>query len=716
MMSSRSVGRLFGLWRKRRRHRRVVKTYFEQRGEGIGYNGNGIITDRLKEQKVENNKLKIDILKKEFPECFDRDGNFNLEKFQWIISPETKVFKDSYGLNWLGKSYARALAQGEARKMLREDVEHNSKEENRDSENLYIKGDNLEVLKHLDSGYREKIKMIYIDPPYNTKSGEFVYNDNRDFSAKELNKLVRSNIIDEEEKERILKWEGNSSSHSAWLTFMFPRLYLARKLLTEDGVIFISIDDNELAQLKLMCDEIFGEENFIANIAVVNNLKGRSDDEYIATAHENLLIYRKSTSYSTYGIPMPEDYIKEYDLEDCNGKYRLQGLRKRGSNSKREDRPKMFYPIYYNQETKKIYLDENEGSIKIYPKLSDGSDGCWRWGKATAVERIDELEAKYINKRNEFDIYQKDYLIQNGEQRIVKAKSFWLDKSFSSDAGTKSVRELFGTKVFSSPKAVDFISYCLSQGIKDEDIILDFFSGSATTSHAVNKLNLEDGGNRKWIMVQLEEELSQKSEAYKFCEKEKLPKNITSIGIERIKRANKQMLDEEETKNQEDFDRIELEKKLGFKIFGIDNKIKELDEMIEFTDEITLPEHISLTNNDRLDLVHTYKLQDGNFLNTEIETVKLSWEKTVVGGDGSGTYIYEGYRVGEILYLIDSISSSKVQSKIIEKIDNDPEFEINKIVIYGFTNTIGKYRVELEENIKNYNNKKGANIEVEVRY
>ena len=639
---------------------------------------------------------KIDILKKEFPECFDRDGNFNLEKFQGIINPETKVFKDSYGLNWLGKSYARALAQGEAKKILREDVEHNSKEENRDSENLYIKGDNLEVLKHLDNGYREKIKMIYIDPPYNTKSGEFVYNDNRDFSEKELDKLVKANIIDEEEKERILKWEGNSSSHSAWLTFMFPRLYLARKLLTEDGVIFISIDDNEVAQLKLMCDEIFGEENFLANIVWQKKYAATNDSKGFSTTHDYIIVYQKSDNFKRNLLPRTAEQNKPYKNDDDDGK----GLWRSDNLLVKSFSKNGVYPII-NPNTEKKY----------YPP--EGS--CWRASRETMSQWLSENRI-YFGKDGKGAPQLKRYLneVQQGRVPIT----WWpFEEVGHNDAANKEVRAIFNSKsLFETPKPTTLIKQILRISTNDDDLCVDFFSGSTTTAHAVNKLNLEDGGSRKWIMIQLEEELSQKSEAYKFCEKEKLPKNITSIGIERIKRANKQMLDEEETKNQENFDRIELEKKLGFKIFEIDNKIKELDEMIEFTDEITLPEHISLTNNDRLDLVHTYKLQDGNFLNTEIETVKLSWEKTVVGGDGSGTYIYEGYRVGEILYLIDSISSSEVQSKIIEKIDNDPEFKINKIVIYGFTNTIGKYRVELEENIKNYNNKKGANIEVEVRY
>lgn len=239
---------------------------------------------------------RLEILKGEFPECFDREGNLNIQKFQEIIEPSNKVFKDNYGLNWLGKTYARKLAQLSISTVLSEDKEHNEKEENKNSENIYIKGDNLEVLRHLISAYSEKVKMIYIDPPYNTRNGDFVYNDSRSFTEKELNKLIEIKVIEDSEKDRILSWIDNkSSSHSAWLTFMFPRLYLARKLLREDGVIFISIDDNEASQLKLLCDEIFGEENLIKDF-VVNTSEGGGQAKYVFNGHEYLYCYTKNKS------------------------------------------------------------------------------------------------------------------------------------------------------------------------------------------------------------------------------------------------------------------------------------------------------------------------------------------------------------------------------------------------------------------------------------
>ncbi|MED3785632.1 site-specific DNA-methyltransferase, partial [Geobacillus stearothermophilus] len=205
----------------------------------------------------------LEVLQKYFPQCFDKNNNFNFEKFKKELQLQDVIFsKESYTLDWLGKSYARLLATDPATTLLKEDKEWNSKKENRESQNLLIRGDNLEVLKHLSNAYYNKIKIIYIDPPYNTENDNFIYQDDRKFTVDELAKLAG---IDEEKAKRILDFvNSKSNSHSAWLTFMYPRLYIARRLLKDDGAIFVSIDENELAQLRILMDEIFGEENFVA--------------------------------------------------------------------------------------------------------------------------------------------------------------------------------------------------------------------------------------------------------------------------------------------------------------------------------------------------------------------------------------------------------------------------------------------------------------------
>jgi len=260
---------------------------------------------------------------------------------------------------------------------------------------ILIEGDNLHALTALTFTHEGKIDVIYIDPPYNTGNKDFKYNDS---------------FVDREDSYR----------HSKWLSFMHKRLQIAKRLLSDKGVIFISIDDNEQAQLKLICDEVFVEENFIANVSVINNLKGRSDAKYIATAHEHLLIYKKNL-FETLGIPIPDEYIEEYKLKDDKGYYRLLGLRKRGDNSKREDRPNLFYSIYFEPYDSKwsLEIEKSKKQIEIVPKLSDGSEGNWRWSKDTLLLRKEEIVIQKVRTRNEYDVFQKDYLHKKEEVKRI---------------------------------------------------------------------------------------------------------------------------------------------------------------------------------------------------------------------------------------------------------------------------------------------------------
>ncbi|GGB71734.1 site-specific DNA-methyltransferase [Fictibacillus barbaricus] len=362
------------------------------------------------------------------------------------------------------------------------------------NDNLIIHGDNLKALKALLPTYAGRVKCIYIDPPYNTGNEGWVYNDNVN------SPMIQSWLGDVVDKDDL-------SRHDKWLCMMMPRLKLLKELLSEDGVIFASIDDNEVHNLRALMDEVFDENNFIGQISVINNLKGRSDDRYFATAHEFLLVYRKSTLYDTYGLPIPEEYQEEYTEIDDDGEYfRLQGLRKRGAGSKREDRPEMYYPFYYNPDTEELSLTQmTENDVEITPKLSSGEDGRWRWGKLTAQERIDELMVRLVGGRNEYDVFQKDFMLLGGDLKKVKPKSIWLKKSHSSDAGTKSYKEVMGNKTFQNPKSPYLIKDIIKQSTKDGDIILDSFAGSGTTGQAVLELNKEDETERKFILVEMEE-------------------------------------------------------------------------------------------------------------------------------------------------------------------------------------------------------------------
>lgn len=260
------------------------------------------------------NSKQLAVLKANFPQCFDKNGAFIQEKLLEIVkSSDVELSKESYSLNWLGKSYARLLANLPPKTLLTEDKDHNQREENKGSQNLLIKGDNLEVLKHMVNAYAEKVKMIYIDPPYNTGKDGFAYNDDRKFTPEQLSALAG---IDLDEATRILDFTvKGSSSHSAWLTFIYPRLYIARELLREDGVIFISIDENELNQLKTICDEIFGESNFIENI--IWNKRIPKNDKGMGNIHEYILAYAKTNEISKEFLMRKDGIDDVYQFIEC---------------------------------------------------------------------------------------------------------------------------------------------------------------------------------------------------------------------------------------------------------------------------------------------------------------------------------------------------------------------------------------------------------------
>src|SRR5690554_1031825 len=334
--------------------------------------------------KVPNNNTEI--LKKHFGHCFDKNGNFDIEKFKQELSEnEIDFYKESYGLDWLGKSYARILASDEATTLLKEDEAHNQKPENNNSQNLLIKGDNLEMLKHLSNAYTEKIKMIYIDPPYNTGGDGFVYQDDRKFTVDELKQLAG---VDEDKAKRILDFtQSRSNSHSAWLTFMYPRLYIAKQLLKEDGVNFISIDDNEVAPLRMLMDEVFGEENFRGMITRPTGTPSGQGNDILVNEIDYLIVYSKSFIATLKGLPFSEDDGKIYDQEDDYGKYLTRPLRKTGGEDRQEDRPSMYYSI------------KSPDGDEIFPIGPTGYNSRWRCGKDTYKRLINEnrLEWKEIN-------------------------------------------------------------------------------------------------------------------------------------------------------------------------------------------------------------------------------------------------------------------------------------------------------------------------------
>ena len=340
---------------------------------------------------VQPNDRTMEVLHREFPQCFNAEGKFDIAALQELLQDKVDLVKEGSGFNFLGKNYASLLNSMDTTTVLVPDTEHNEKPENKDSQNVYISGDNLDALKHLVKSYSGKVKCIYIDPPYNTGSDGFVYNDKFKFTAEELEEKLS---ISEEQAQRIFAMTTRgAASHAAWLTFMMPRLQYAKDLLSDDGVIFISIDDNEQANLKLLCDYVFGEENFLSEIVIQSNKRGQTYKQ-LAKTHEYLLVYTKSENAI---IKELEKELSTNVMTDNISDFSERELRNRNPKYGKFNRPNLFYPIYVNpnQIDKngycKVSLERSlEYPIEVLPLNSEGEESCWRWGKPKFLKNVGE--------------------------------------------------------------------------------------------------------------------------------------------------------------------------------------------------------------------------------------------------------------------------------------------------------------------------------------
>lgn len=502
--------------------------------------------DKLRMHTIDGVEGNVERIAALFPNCVteavNEQGNLrhvvDFDKLKVELGEVVEGNEERYQFTWPGKRDAIRLANSPIAATLRPVREDSVDFDN--TQNLYIEGDNLDVLKLLRETYLGKVKMIYVDPPYNT-GNDFVYED--DFSQAAGDYLANSGQYDDQGNRLVANTESNGRFHTDWLNMIYPRLKVARDLLSEDGAIFISIDDNEVENLKKICNEIFGEENFVGQIVIVNNPKGRNDSKHFATCNEYAIVYGKQ-NYETRGFPLNEDQLSLFDHEDENGnRYQLRDLRKRGNADTREDRPNMYFPIYYDQITKQVSLERHEGWIEILPIKGDGSDGRWRWGKERVEMFLPLIVPKKVKGKDKWGIEYKIYLdpklnplIEDNEQILSKPKTIWQDSLVSSDIARRTLKSLMNGNFFDFPKSVELIKRFTQISSYENSVILDFFSGSATTAHAVMQLNAEDGGNRKFIMVQLPETTDEKSEAYKAGYK-----NICEIGKERIRRAGKKI-------------------------------------------------------------------------------------------------------------------------------------------------------------------------------
>ena len=492
---------------------------------------------------MDNLSIKLTQLKLLLPEIFCEE-QIDFQKFQQLFSEHITTEPERYMLNWAGKSEAYRILQAQTCKTLTpqpvESVNFDS------TENIFIEGENLDVLKVLQKSYFNSIKMIYIDPPYNT-GNDFVYNDNFKQDLKDYQE--KSGELDDEGNLK-LAFKKNSKEnghfHSKWLNMMLPRLHLAKNLLKDDGVIFISIDDNEQAQLKLLCDEVFGEENFIADV-IWNSTKSVTNTALISVSHTYTLIYAKNIDYyiknrEKFRLPEDGEGFSNPD-NDPRGEWKADPFQVGGW------RPNQQYEIV-NPKTGKVYTPNEGASWKNdYEKYQElVKDNRIIFGKTG--------DGAPLRKRFKWE----------AEERGKVTKTIWDDVETTTN-GTQLLKKMFdGTAVFSNPKPIGLLQRILSLSTEknSNDIILDFFSGSGTTAHAIMELN-KDGGNRKFIVVQLPEQLDPKDKeqkiAYDFCKSNKLSTNIAEISKERIRRAGKQIAENHPDK------RIDT----GFKVFKLTN-------------------------------------------------------------------------------------------------------------------------------------------------
>ena len=494
-----------------------------------------------------------------FPEA-QTDGRPDVAKLCAALGEEAATGPERYGLSWAGKSDAlKTLRQLTTATLLPAP----SESVNWDTTgHAIIEGDNLEVLKVLQHAYHGKVKLIYIDPPYNT-GGDFIYPD--DYSEGLASYLQFTRQVNEEGVKLTTNVNTSGRYHSRWLTMIYPRLFLARNLLREDGVIFVSIDDHEVHNLRLVMDEIFGEENFVAQITVQTNPKGRVMDPHFARTHDFVMVYTRAPLESELGVPKTADEIAaDYCECDERGAFRSLELRNTHRQFGRFNRQKLWYPIYANPTDGTVSIARSElQSIEILPLWDDGFEGCWTWGVSKVCAQTADLYARDIGGR--WKVFRKARPVDDdGIVVRKKLKTIFIERAFHTEKGQEAFDELVGRGIFQAPKPVGLISSLLKLGTSD-DLVLDFFAGSGTTAQAVLELNKEDGGNRKFILVQLPEPTGRKDYPA-----------IAEITKERVRRVIRKLTTESTKSTEAEQGKLALEQPvagnpqdLGFKVFKL---------------------------------------------------------------------------------------------------------------------------------------------------
>ncbi|MFP6036512.1 site-specific DNA-methyltransferase [Helicobacter pylori] len=535
------------------------------------------------QSQQEKNPL-FEMFLKNFPQTI-KDGQVSLSAIKMLLGfNESMHDRSGYELTWTGKGLANAIYSEPCQKQLKLQESFTPQTSaSKHPNNAIIIGDNLDALKLLKSAYSEKIKMIYIDPPYNTGNDDFIYPDNfrKDYQKilREVGLMETDENGEEIESESLKFFKNNqgSKTHSGWLSFMLPRLKLARDLLKEDGVIFISIDDNECANLKILCDEIFGEDNFVGDFIKQSKVGGGSDSKFIVKEHEYCLVYAKNINLTNeMFLKHDDDYPKRYKEIDDKGRFFWDTFSRRGLTN----------PIIYE-------IKAPDGTL-----IKDG----WIRSEETFKKNYQDGEVRIIKIKDKWSVQFKQYLNLNGR----KPRSMTTDFGGSIE-GKNDIINLFNSdKIFSYPKSVKFISTLLKIATNEGDIILDFFAGSGTTAHAVMELNAEDKGNREFILVQIDEEIKEDKSTYDFCKNvlKSTKPIISDITIERVKRAAQKIIESSKDSGLD----------LGFKVYTLQDKAQITNDK----EEITLFNRSDLTPFDKaLNLA----LQCGKTLNQALEII-----------------------------------------------------------------------------------------------
>ncbi len=614
-------------------------------------------------------KKEMEALRRYFPQCFNAAGEFDIEAFKASLPGGTTLTDETSGFSWLGKNYARMLCNMDTTTLIRPDEEHNSKPENRDSQNVYISGDNLDALQHLVKSYSGRVKVIYIDPPYNTGSDGFVYNDKFNFSAADLAKRLD---VSPERAERILSMtRRGSASHAAWLTFMLPRLSFARDLLTDDGVIFISIDDNEQANLKKLCDEVFGEENFVADF-IWEKRVNRENRRETSIRHDYILCYSKCYY---------NDDIKRINQLPMSGKALA-------SYSNPDDDPRGLWksdPAHaqagHGVESQFYTVVAPNGKKHELP-----SGRCWIYNEEDMKKAIKDNRI-WFGKDGNGVPRVKTYL--NAKDRGLTPETMIFAKDGSTNEKAKNdLKELFnGVAVFETPKPVELVRHLLSMAFS-EGIALDFFGGSSSTAQAVMEMSLENS-NRHFILVQLPEECQPDSEAAKAGFK-----TIDQIGMERIKRAAKKIREQNPL----------FAGDLGFKHFTLEEpKQDALLLMEQFDPRTSSLTPLNVDDFGRGTVLRTWLVADGYGLTAEAEEVEL----------GS----YTAYWKDDHLYMVNpdyDFDASSIVA-LMDKYNGEP-FSPHNIVVFGYSFGF-THREELQKNLRALKDgNKTLNVNIDVRY